>query len=115
MSLIIDPEGKVFDTSAIKKGWLVYAKNSGWDEGRCGIATEVTEDKLIVQFHPGVGNIINHFVVTPEEVEEGKWTLRWSEDLVTISQYPEVGPEPDPDPDPEPEPEADPTGGDNEP
>ena len=89
MALIVEGSGAVFDTSAIGKGWLVYAKHSSWDEGRAGFVTAVSEEQIIVQYHAPIGNITNHFVMKASEVSDGEWTVRWSEDLTEISEYPE--------------------------
>lgn len=84
MSLIIEASRPVFDSSEIKKGYLVYAMHRSWNEERCGIVTRVTEDKVTVQFTPGIGNVMNHFTIPATEVSGGQWTIRWSEDLTEI-------------------------------
>lgn len=77
----------VFDTSVLKTGYMVYAKHDSWDEGKAGFLTSVTEQKLIVQYHPRIGNVTNHFFISVDEVIEGKWEIRWSSDLVDVYSY----------------------------
>lgn len=89
MSLIIQTSRPVFDTKKVAKGYLLYAKHRSWDEGRGGIVTSVSEDRLIVQFHPGIGNVMNHFVIPATEVAGEQWVIRWSKDLTEIWSVPE--------------------------
>lgn len=89
MALIIESSRPVFDTKKIEKGYLLYAKHQSWDKGRVGIVTSATEDKLTVQYLPGVGNVTNHFFITASEAAEDRWTIRWSKDLTEIGTYPE--------------------------
>lgn len=89
MSLVIEATTSVFDTEQIEKGYLLYAKHRSWDEGRGGIVTSVTEDRLIVQFHPGIGNVMNHFFVPASEVADGQWIIRWTKDLTEVWSVPE--------------------------
>lgn len=89
MALIIDDVSKVFDTSQINKGALLYARHKTWPEGRKGFVTSVCENELAVQYHPGIGNITNHFFLPAKEVAAGEWEVRWSDDLKTINEYPQ--------------------------
>ena len=41
MELITEKPVKQFDTSAIAKGNLIYAKHSSWDAGKSGFVTGV--------------------------------------------------------------------------
>ena len=89
MTLIIDGVSKIFDTSQINKGALLYAKHKTWPEGCRGFVTSVGENELVVQYHPGIGNITNHFFLPAKEVAAGEWEVRWSDDLKTINEYPQ--------------------------
>lgn len=53
MELITEKPVKQFDTSAIAKGNLIYAKHSSWDAGKSGFVTGVNGNEIAVQFHPG--------------------------------------------------------------
>ena len=86
MALIIDSSRKIFDTSQVSKGYLLYAKHRSWDDGRSGIVTAVTEDKLTVQYHPAIGNVMNHFFIPATEVADGQWHIRWSKDMDEIGE-----------------------------
>ena len=89
MALIVEGTGTVFDTDSIGKGWLIYAKHESWDEGKVGYVTGISEDKMIVQYHPQIGNITNHFQIKASDVAAGEWEVRWSEDLTEVESYPE--------------------------
>lgn len=86
MALIIDSSRTIFDTSQVSKGYLLYAKHRSWDDGRSGIVTAVTEDKLTVQYHPAIGNVMNHFFIPATEVADGQWHIRWSKDMDEIGE-----------------------------
>ena len=45
--LITEKPETVFDTSEIKAGYLVFAKNRSWNEGIGGFVTAVTDLSLI--------------------------------------------------------------------
>lgn len=87
MPLIIDSTKRVFDVSLLKKGYLLFAKHKTWPEGKGGFVTAVTEKEVTVQYHPGIGNVTNHFFLPAEEVASGEWEVRWSEDLTEVHQY----------------------------
>lgn len=87
--LITQKPETVFDTSEIKAGYLVYAKNSSWNQGISGFATAVTESEIIVQYHPGIGNVTNHFFIKAKEVEAGEWEIRYSADMSEVHTFPE--------------------------
>ena len=87
MGLIVDSVSKVFDTSQIEKGYLVYAKHRTWTEGKAGFVTAVTEKQITVQYHPGIANVTNHFILSVTEVVSGEWELRWSKDMSTVKEY----------------------------
>jgi len=86
MPLIIDSTEKVFDASSVHKGDLIRAQYHTWTEARNGLITAVSEDKLTVLFLPGLGNVTNYFTILANEVVEGKWTVRWTTDLVVINE-----------------------------
>ena len=87
MALIIESSRSVFDTTQIEKGDLLYAKHRSWTEGRAGIVIAVSEDRIIVQFLPGIGNVVNHFFIPAEEAAENQWTIRWSKNLTAINKW----------------------------
>lgn len=91
MALVINYVTKVFDTSFVKKGYLLFAKHKTWSEGKGGFVTAVTANEITVQYHPGIGNITNHFFLPVEEVAAGDWEVRWSENLTKIHQYEKEG------------------------
>lgn len=86
MSLIVDSSRSIFDTAEVEKGYLLYAEHRSWSEGRAGIVTAVTEDRLTVQFHPAIGNVMNHFFIPASEVADGQWHIRWSKDMDEIGE-----------------------------
>lgn len=87
MALIIESSRSVFDTTQIEKGDLLYAKHRSWTEGRAGIVIAVSEDRIIVQFLPGIGNVVNHFFIPAEEAAENQWAIRWSKNLIAINKW----------------------------
>lgn len=87
MELITERSKKVYDTSGIQPGDLMYAKHRTWTEGRGGFVTAVTDERLTVQYHPGIGNVTNHFFIPVEEVIGGEWEIRWSADMTEIWEY----------------------------
>lgn len=89
MALIVDSTLKVFDTTLIKKGYLLYAKHQSWPEGKAGFVTAINDIEIIVQYHPGIGNVTNHFFIRSREVVAGEWeVIRWSEDMSVVNEYP---------------------------
>lgn len=87
MGLIINKSKDVFDLTQIARGYLFYGKHKTWDEGKSGIVTSAREDKLIIQYHPEIGNITNHYYVHASEVIKDEWEIRWSKDLTEINEY----------------------------
>ncbi len=85
MELFLEKCKGVFNTG-IKKGTLIWAKKDGWDAGIPGFVSSVSEDRLVVMFHPDVSNVVNHYIVPAEEVAENRWQVRWSEDLAEINE-----------------------------
>lgn len=88
MGLITDETKKVFDLALIKKGYLVYAKHRTWTEGKAGFVTAATGQQITVQYHPGIANVTNHFVLPVEEVAAGEWEIRCSKDMKQVEVYP---------------------------
>lgn len=87
MSLVIEKPAVSFDMSQIKTGYLLWGKHCTWNEGKAGFVTSVTGDKLIVQYHPRIGNVTNHFMIPVSEVVDGQWEIRWSADMAEVQEY----------------------------
>ncbi len=87
MSLIIEKPVASFDMTQIKRGFLIWGRHYTWDEGKAGFVTSATDSQLIVQYHPGIGNVTNHFIISASEVVDGQWEIRWSADMSEVSEY----------------------------
>ncbi|MCI8316072.1 MAG: DUF5026 domain-containing protein [Lachnospiraceae bacterium] len=87
MALIMEKPTAAFDMSQIKRGDLLWGKHCTWNEGKAGFVTTATEQQLIVQYYPGIGNVTNHFVIPVSEVIDGQWEIRWSTDMTEIKEY----------------------------
>ena len=87
MALIMEKPTAAFDMSQIKRGDLLWGKHCTWTEGKEGFITTATEQQLIVQYYPGIGNVTNHFVIPVSEVIDGQWEIRWSTDMIEIKEY----------------------------
>ena len=87
MALIMEKPTAAFDMSQIKRGDLLWGKHCTWNEGKEGFVTTATEQQLIVQYYPGIGNVTNHFVIPVSEVIDGQWEIRWSTDMIEIKEY----------------------------
>lgn len=87
MALIIEQPVAAFDLSEIKRGYLLWGRHNTWNEGKAGFVTSATENQLIAQYYPGIGNVTNHFIVPVSEVAEGQWEIRWSADMKDIQEY----------------------------
>ncbi len=87
MALIMEKPTAAFDMSQIKRGDLLWGKHCTWNEGKEGFITTATEQQLIVQYYPGIGNVTNHFVIPVSEVIDGQWEIRWSTDMIEIKEY----------------------------
>lgn len=87
MLLIIEKPTAAFDTTQIKRGYLLWGRHSTWNEGKAGFVTSATESELIVQYYPGIGNVTNHFVIPVSEVAEDQWEIRWSSDMSEIQEH----------------------------
>lgn len=86
--LIIDSDSKEFNLEEIHRGTLVCAQHSTWDGAVAGMVTRAYKDVLRIQFPPSVQNTLNHFFIYVDEVMRGEWIMKYSDDLVTIGQYP---------------------------
>ena len=87
MSLITEQPTSAFDLEQIKRGHLFWGKHRTWNEGEAGFVTSATEKQLIIQYHPRIGNVTNHFRVPISEVADGQWEIRWSADMSEVFEY----------------------------
>lgn len=87
MALVTEKAIKTFDLSEISRGYLLWGKHYTWDKGKAGFVTAATEKELIIQYHPGVGNVTNHFIIPVSEVLDGQWEIRWSADMSEVFKY----------------------------
>ncbi len=87
MALLEEKAVKCYDLSQIQAGDLFYGRHETWDEGKSGIVTVANERELIVQYHPGIANVTNHFIIPAAEVYAGEWEARWSHDLSEVYEY----------------------------
>lgn len=76
-----------FDLEQIQRGYLLWGRHCTWSEGKAGFVTSATEDQLIVQYHPRIGNVTNHFIIPVSEAVRGQWEIRWSVDMSTVHEY----------------------------
>lgn len=87
MALVIEKPVVSFDLKQIQRGYLLWGRHYTWNEGKAGFVTSATEDQLIVQYHPGIGNVTNHFTIPVSEVVSGQWEIRWSADMSVVFEY----------------------------
>ncbi len=87
MALVTEQPRAVFDLAEIKRGYLLWGRHRTWKEGKAGFVTSATEGQLVVQYHPGIGNVTNHFFIPVSEVADGQWEIRWSADLSAVQGY----------------------------
>lgn len=87
MALVTEKRGAAFDLAEIKRGYLLWGKHCTWNEGKAGFVTSATEEQLIVQYYPGIGNVTNHFIIPVAEAVDRQWEIRWSADMVEIQKY----------------------------
>lgn len=87
MALVTERPGAAFDLTQIERGDLLWGRHRTWDEGKAGFVTAATEEKLVVQYYPGIGNVTNHFIIPVSEAAEGQWEIRWSADMAKIEEY----------------------------
>ena len=86
-ALVIEKPTAVFDKSRIACGYLLWGRHDTWKEGKAGFVTAVTDEKLVVQYYPGIGNVTNHFIIPVSEAAKGRWELRWSRDMAEIWEF----------------------------
>ncbi len=87
MALVMEKPMAVFNLEQIVRGDLIWGLHSSWKEGKAGFVTSATEEQLIIQYYPGMGNVTNHFRILINEVRDGQWDIRWSADLKSIQEY----------------------------
>lgn len=87
MALVIEKPVESFDLEQIRRGYLLWGRHYTWNEGKAGFVTSATEDQLIVQYQPGIGNVTNHFIIPVSEAVEGQWEIRWSADMAEVQEY----------------------------
>lgn len=87
MALVIEKPVESFDLEQIRRGYLLWGRHYTWNEGKAGFVTSATEDQLIVQYQPSIGNVTNHFIIPVSEAAEGQWEIRWSADMTDIQEY----------------------------
>lgn len=87
MKLVMKKPTDAFNLERIRRGCLLWGRHSTWDEGKAGFVTSATEEQLIVQYYPGIGNVTNHFKIPVSEVTDGQWEIRWSVDLSELFEY----------------------------
>ncbi|MDE7201812.1 MAG: DUF5026 domain-containing protein [Lachnospiraceae bacterium] len=87
MALVTEKSRAAFDLTEIERGHLLWGRHHIWNEGRAGFVTSATEDRLIVQYYPGIGNVTNHFIIPVTEAVDGQWEIRWSADMAEIKEY----------------------------
>lgn len=87
MALVTEQPLACFDLSRIKRGDLLWGKHSTWAEGKAGIVTSAVKEQLTVQYHPGIGNVTNHFRIPVSEATAGEWEIRWSADMAEVQEY----------------------------
>lgn len=87
MALVIEKPIASFDLTQIERGYLLWGKHYTWNEGKAGFITSATEEQLIVQYHPGIGNVTNHFIIPVSEAVDGQWEIRWSSDMSEVQEY----------------------------
>ena len=87
MALVTEKPMASFNLTQIECGFLLWGKHCTWNEGKAGFVTSATENELIVQYHPGIGNVTNHFIIPVSEVVDGQWEIRWSADMTEVQEY----------------------------
>ena len=87
MALVRKQPVAAFDLGEVKRGDLLWARHSTWEEGKAGFVTAAEESRLTVQYFPGIGNVTNHFHIQASEAAAGEWEVRWSEDLSKVREH----------------------------
>jgi hypothetical protein len=91
MPLIKEKEAPVFDREQVHKGDLIRAKHKTWDEYLNGVVVSVSDDRIIVLYYTGYGNVSNHFSMDSGEVQRGEWQAVWTSDMETMCSIGEDG------------------------
>lgn len=91
MDLIVEKQIRVFDVSVISQGFFLYARHRTWSRGKGGIVSSVTEGEIVVQYHPEIRNITNHYSIPVKEAADGDWEIRYTSDLKDIYEIPMKG------------------------
>lgn len=86
MALIKERDAPVFDREQVHKGDLIRAKHRTWNEYRNGLIVGVADDRLVVLYHAGIGNVSTHFVMLASEVCRGEWQGEWTADMENVSK-----------------------------
>ena len=63
MALVTERPRAAYDLTQIRRGYLLWGRHRTWNEGKAGFVTTATEDQLIIQYYPGVGNVTHHSCV----------------------------------------------------
>lgn len=87
MALVAEKPRAAFDLAEIERGHLLWGRHRTWNEGKAGFVTSATEDRLVVQYYPGIGNVTNHFIIPAAEAADGQWEIRWSDDMTVVRGY----------------------------
>ena len=86
MALVSETSRPLIDLEQIAEGDLLYAKHRSWPDGRGGIVTDVRPERLTIQFHPELGNVMNHFFIPASEIADKQWEIRWSRDMQEVRE-----------------------------
>lgn len=86
MALIKERDAPVFNREQVHKGDLIHAKHRTWNEYRNGVVVGVADDRLVVLYYAGIGNVSTHFVMLASEVSKGEWKGQWTADMETVSR-----------------------------
>lgn len=87
MELLIEKPTVAFNLEQIERGNLLWGRHRTWNEGKAGFVTSATENQLIVQYYPGIGNVTNHFIILVDEVVDGQWEIRWFSNKMEMHGY----------------------------
>ena len=58
-----------------------------WSMASIAFVTSAIEKELIVQYHPGIGNVTNHFRIPIDEAVDAQWEIRYSHDMSEVKTY----------------------------
>ncbi|MBR4032246.1 MAG: DUF5026 domain-containing protein [Clostridia bacterium] len=74
----------VFNDEVLKHGGFLRAQAKGWDEARNGLVTFVAKDTIKALFFTGAGTAASYIKITAADVNNGLWSLSYSNDLEEI-------------------------------